>query len=130
MASAAWLSLLMSVGGRSVRPISFNSDDIHVTSQHAIVMALYSASAVDLATTDCFLVFQEMGESPSNTQYPEVDLRVVGQLAQSLSQYAVNFVAVDDARSIPCAGLLIKYLRTRFTACICTFVGLYMNWAR
>ena len=62
----------------------------HVTSQVVKARALYSASAVDLATTDCFFVFQEIGEDPRRTQKPVVDLLVEGQLAQSLSQYAVS----------------------------------------
>ncbi|XP_020259653.1 pentatricopeptide repeat-containing protein At1g53600, mitochondrial [Asparagus officinalis] len=34
-------------------------------------MALYSASAVDLATTDCFLLFHETKLPPTKIQYPE-----------------------------------------------------------
>jgi hypothetical protein len=39
------------------------------------VIALYLASAVDHATTTCFLLRQETRLSPTNTQYPDVDLR-------------------------------------------------------
>lgn len=74
------------VGGKFCSPISLSRDENDVTSKHINAMARYSASAVERATTDCFLVFHEMGELPSRTQYPEVDFLVVGQLAQSLSQ--------------------------------------------
>lgn len=80
------LSLLIMVGGRSSSLISFESDDNHVTSQHVSAIILYSAFAVDQATTDYFLVFHEIGEEPNKTQYPKVNFMVVGQLAQSLSQ--------------------------------------------
>jgi hypothetical protein len=43
-------------------------------------MVRYSASAVDFATFDCFLDFQETREPPRNTQYPIVDFPVVGIL--------------------------------------------------
>lgn len=101
MDNAAWLSLLMIVGGKSINPMSLSSDDSQLTSQHVNVMALYSASAVDLVTVVCFFVFQDTGDDPSKTQYPDVDFLLVAQLAQSLSQYAVNWAAEVDARSIP-----------------------------
>lgn len=81
--------------------MSFNRDDNHVTSQHVRAIARYSASAVDRATTDYFFVFQEMGDEPKRTQYHVVDFLVIGQLAQSLSQYAVSWAAEDDASRIP-----------------------------
>ncbi|KAJ0817868.1 hypothetical protein HanPI659440_Chr00c05g0715841 [Helianthus annuus] len=37
---------------------------IHITSQVAEHIALYSASAVDLETNPCFLLFQETSELP------------------------------------------------------------------
>lgn len=108
MESATWLSLLIIAGERSSNPISFNNDDSHVTSQQVWAIARYSASAVERATTDCFLVFQEIGEEPRRTQYHVVDFLVVGQLAQSLSQYAVSWAADEDASKIPWPGLFSR----------------------
>lgn len=43
----------------------------------------YTASAEDLATVCCFLVFQEIGEPPRKTNQPVINLFVRGQLTQS-----------------------------------------------
>ncbi|KNA20759.1 hypothetical protein SOVF_049300 [Spinacia oleracea] len=64
-------------------------------------MALYSASALERATTVCFLDFQEIGDEPKRIQKPVVDLLDVGQLPQSLSQYAVSCADDDDASKMP-----------------------------
>ncbi|GJV19607.1 alcohol dehydrogenase 1 [Tanacetum coccineum] len=73
-----------------------------VTSQQVKAIALYSASADDLDTTACFLDFHEIVESPRRMQYPVVDLLVMGQLAQSESQYAFSSTAELLAKRIPC----------------------------
>ena len=49
-------------------------------------MALYSALALDLATTFCFLLFQETKFPPINTQYPDVDRLSLGKPTQSASE--------------------------------------------
>lgn len=49
-------------------------------------MTLYSASADDRETVDCFLAFQDIKEVPNVTQYPVSDWRVVGQAPQSASE--------------------------------------------
>ena len=61
-----------------------------VTSQQAAAMERYSASALDRETVFCFLDFQEINEFPRNIQYPVVDRRVSGHLAQSASQKAFS----------------------------------------
>ena len=81
--------------------MSLSSVLSQVTSQLAKAIALYSASALDLATTFCFFVFQETGEFPNIIQNPEVDLLEKAQLAQSESQYAVNCAAELLANKIP-----------------------------
>lgn len=96
-------------------------------------MALYFTSAVERATMDCFLVFHEIGEVPNNIQYPDVDFLVLGKLTQSLSQHAVSWAADEEAKRIPCAEFLSKYLKIRFAAYICTVVGFIcqvMQWER
>ena len=57
-----------------------------MTSQMGRAIDLYYASAVLLATTLCLLTFQDIGDLPSNTQNAEVDLPVLANPAQSLSQ--------------------------------------------
>lgn len=101
MAIAALLSHLRVVGGMFLSPRSLRRAVNQVTSHVVKAMDLYSVSAEDLATTLCFFAFHEMGESPRNMQYPDVDRRVIGQLAQSLSQNAVSLAADSDARRIP-----------------------------
>lgn len=83
---AAWLSQFSKVGGRLRIPITFNKDVSQVISQAVRAMTLYSDSAVERATSDCFLIFHDMGELPRRMQNPLVDFLVVGQLAQSESQ--------------------------------------------
>ena len=45
----------------------------------AKVIARYSASALDLATTSCFLLFQDIKLPLMNTQYPDVESLYVGE---------------------------------------------------
>ena len=56
-----------------------------MSSHVAKVIARYSASALDQATTSCFLLFQDIKLPPIKTQYPEVELLSVGEPAQSAS---------------------------------------------
>ena len=51
----------------------------------AKAIARYSASALDLATTTCFLLFQDIKLPPMNTQYPVVKRLSMGESAQSAS---------------------------------------------
>ena len=53
---------------------SFNKLFNHIISHRLNAIALYSASAVDQATTACFLLCHETRLPPTNTQYPDVDL--------------------------------------------------------
>ena len=55
-------------------------------SSHVVrAIARYSALALDLATTCCFLLFQDIRLLPMKTQYPAVERLSVGELAQSAS---------------------------------------------
>ena len=58
---------------RSVQ-CSDSSDLIHVTSAVAKARLQYSASVLDLATTDCFFDHQETKFEPKMMAAPEVDL--------------------------------------------------------
>jgi hypothetical protein len=74
--------------------VTFNSDKrflTHKISQSPCAMALYSASAVDRDTTDCFLLRHDTKFPPTNTQYHDVERLSSRQLAQSVSQYPSTF---------------------------------------
>ena len=58
------------------------SDLIHVTSAVANAKLWYSASVLDLATTDCFLDHQDTRLDPKKMAAPEVDLLSSGSDAQ------------------------------------------------
>jgi len=55
-----------------------------------VAKARYSASEDDLETVLCFLVFQDIKESPRKMQKPVVEWRVVIQEAQSESLKALS----------------------------------------
>ena len=64
-------------------------------------MDLYSASADDLETVTCFLVFHEMGECPKKTSLPHNEQRVRGQLAQSESHHPLKDRSQSERRRMP-----------------------------
>jgi len=51
-----------------------------------VARARYSTSDEDLETVDCFFDFQLINDESRKTHSPVVDLRVLGQVAQSESQ--------------------------------------------
>jgi len=53
-----------------------------ISSQVVEAITLYFATELNLATTFCFLLFQEIKLSPIKTQYPEVELLSDGDHAQ------------------------------------------------
>ena len=50
-----------------------------MSSHVAKVIAQYLALALDLATTFCFLLFQDIKLPPMNIQYPDVERLSVGE---------------------------------------------------
>ena len=56
-----------------------------MSSHVAKTIARYSNSALDLAITSCFLLFQDIRLPPMNTQHPDVKGLYVGESAQSVS---------------------------------------------
>jgi hypothetical protein len=68
---------------------SCNNNLNQIISLVAAVIARYSASALDLATTDYFLLFQVTKFPPTNMQKPKVDLLSIGLPAQSASEYPI-----------------------------------------
>ncbi|MFS7910744.1 hypothetical protein Hanom_Chr02g00109791 [Helianthus anomalus] len=72
-----WLGLL---GGK---PISVRSFLTHKISVRPRAIPLNSASALERATTFCFLLLQVTRFPPTKVKYPEVDLRSLLSPAQS-----------------------------------------------
>ena len=56
-----------------------------MSSYVAKAIARYLASELDLTTTSCFLLFQDIKLPPMNTQYLDVERLSVGEPAQSAS---------------------------------------------
>ena len=83
-----WLSQYIGVGWEGETPISASNQRNQIISLVVDVIAWYSTSVEDWETIDCFLLFQEMRESPKKIQKPVTDLRSVGSLSWSASEYA------------------------------------------
>ncbi|KAK9204488.1 hypothetical protein WN943_014749 [Citrus x changshan-huyou] len=95
--------------------IIFNSSSSffnHKSSQIPCATALNSASALLLATTDCFLLLQVTKFPPTNVQYPEVDLLSITDPAQSASVYTSTCRLLFFLNSRPFPGVFFRYLRT------------------
>ena len=56
-----------------------------MSSHVAKAIARYSTSALDLATTSCFLLFQDIKLPPIKTQYPKVERLSEGEPTQFAS---------------------------------------------
>src|SRR5579862_5093367 len=82
---AAWLSQMSFICSSFPNLNSRRRCFSHMSSHVARVIARYSASALDLATTSCFLLFQDIRLPPIKTQYPEVERLSVGEPTQSAS---------------------------------------------
>ena len=59
----------------------------HMSLQVAKAIARNLASTLDLTTTSCFLLFQDIRLPPINLQYLEVECLSAGEPAQSTLQY-------------------------------------------
>ena len=57
------------------RPSSLNNERSHDVSEAALARALYSASVEERATALCFFELQEIGLTPRNEIYAEVEVR-------------------------------------------------------
>lgn len=70
-------------------------------------MELYSASAEERATVCCFLVFQDMGEWPKNTNQPVRDYRVSEHAAQSESHHPARDNSLSERKRYPGPGIFL-----------------------
>lgn len=89
--------------------------------------ALYSPSAVDLATVGCFLVFHEISALLKKMQYPVKHFLVSKHEPQSKSENATNCKELLEGKNNPSEGLPLRYLNTCSAACQCTSLGACTN---
>lgn len=64
-------------------------------------MARYSTTVEDIETMECFSNFQEIIDSPRNTQKPETNLLASGHLVRSESEKDVIFKEGSDDKNNP-----------------------------
>jgi len=96
-----WLSQYIRVGWEMKTPISDSNQRNQTIPLVVDVMAWYSASVDDWETIDCFLLFQEIRESPKKIQNSVTDLRSMGSLPWSASEYARNSKdEVDESKRL------------------------------
>jgi hypothetical protein len=81
MCNVAWLSQYRRVGCECGTYKSHRSCLSQTNSLVCDAIDAYSDSAEEHDTTDCFLLFQDMGAPPRKTQNLVTDCLVVGQLA-------------------------------------------------
>jgi hypothetical protein len=67
-------------------PKSANNHRSHTISAVVVARARSSASVLERDTTACFLDFHAIGEEPRRMQYPVMEHRSVGSLAQVESE--------------------------------------------
>ena len=116
-----WLSQYIGVGWESETPISASNQRNQIISLVVDIIARYSALVDDWETIDCF--FQEMRESPKKIQKPVTDLRYVGSLPWSASEYARNSKEEVDERKRLWKTVPRRYCKIRRTVVQWTVVG-------
>jgi len=73
-------------GGITWNTKSANNHRSHTISEVVVANARSSASVLDQDTTACFLDFHARGDEPRRMQYPVMERRSVGSLAQVESE--------------------------------------------
>lgn len=126
------LRLSQNIWGTLLFTCSFWSKDcIQMISAEACARLLYSASALDRATSVCFLAHQDTKLWPKNMHAPDALLLSSGAEAQSASQNPVigsGSVVLAGLRSKPWCRVPCKYLRILFTAFQWSSWGADRNW--
>ena len=96
-----WLSQYIGVGWERKTPISVSNQRNQTISLVVDAISQYSALVEDWKTIDCFLLFQEIRESHKKIQKLVTDLRFVGSLPWSASEYARSFKEeVDEGKRL------------------------------
>jgi hypothetical protein len=88
-----------------------------MSSAVAFIIALYSASVLDLETVGCFLADHEMRLEPKKRVKPPVDLRSSKQPAQSTSEKALKRQDEDLRILIPTEIVPLMYWRIPVYSC-------------
>ena len=86
---------------------------IHIISQVANAIDLYSASTDYLENVFYFILFQDIKLPLTNIQHPETDLLVIGYLAQSESEKAATLnLSLHLQKLIPFPRASLRYFNT------------------
>ena len=109
------------------KPNSANRQCGQTIFEQATNIAWYSDSAKDLDTRACFLLFQEIKESPRNMHHPVTEWRVLGHPSQSTSLNAMRRKGVSTGKNNPQLGELLRYQMIR-RAAKCRWRGDCINW--
>ena len=107
---ATWLSQKRSIGEVRDIPKFANSCCNQMSSLVVVTMALYSASIELRDMVVCFLDFQEIKESPKNTQNPVVNFLESGHDPQLVSENALRCREDVAEKKRPWPGLCLRYL--------------------
>jgi len=118
-----WLSQYIEVGWENETLISASNQRNQTISLVVDVMARYYALMDDWETIDCFLLFQEIRESPKRIQNPVTDLRYLGSLPWSASEYARNSKEEVDENKRLWKIIPRRYHKIRRTAAQWILVG-------
>ena len=96
-----WLSQYIGVGWERETLISTSNQCNQTISLVVDVLTWYSALVEDWETINCFLLFQEIRESPKKIQKSIINLRFVGSLSWSaLEQAHTSKKEVDGSKKL------------------------------
>lgn len=102
----------------------------HVTSHDVYVSARYSTSVDDRATVYCFLVCHDIMFPCRYMANPMVDLRVIGQEAQSESENASIPKVIDPEKNKSELGECLIYLNILLTIFASVSFGFFLCWLK
>jgi hypothetical protein len=90
-------------------------------------ITLYSTSALDLATTLCFLLFHVTGFAPQKAQYPMVNLLFEGDPAQSASVKTSTLRWPFFLNNMPRPRAIFKYRTIQIATSQCESLGDFLR---
>jgi hypothetical protein len=101
---------------------------IHIISTVAFVIALYSASVLDLETVDCFLALHKIRFDPRKIAKPPIYLLSSRHPAQSASEKPLTSIEGDLIIRKPTLMVPLIYLKILLTSVRCRVIGAYKYW--
>jgi len=123
-----WLSQYIRVGWERKTSISASNQCNQTISLVVDVITWFSASVKDWEIMDCFLLFQEIRESPKKIQKPIIDLQYVGSPLWSASEYAQSSNKEVDGSKRLWKTVPWRYCKTWRTIAQWMEVGETTNW--